>query len=76
MFVAPAADLASHCATLFVIPLVFDVLQGRESGRRSMVIVVSPLTSLMMEQRDKFATHGTEFVGEPPAESLFNGEIC
>ena len=40
-----------------LIPLVFDVLQGGESNRRSIVIVVSPLTSLMMEQRDKFTTH-------------------
>ena len=53
----------SHCYTL--LPPVFNELRGRDQ-RRSIVIVVSPLTSLMMEQRQKFTTDGipAEFVGE------------
>ena len=39
-----------------LIPLVFDVLQGGGSNQR-IVIVVSPLTSLMMEQRGQSTTH-------------------
>ena len=48
-----------------LLPPVFDELRGRDQ-RRSIVIVVSPLTSLMMEQRQKFTTDGipAEFVGE------------
>ena len=46
-----------------LLPLVFDNLRAR---RGSIVICVSPLTSLMMEQTAKFSLQGivTEFVGE------------
>ncbi len=53
------------------------VLQGGESGRRSTVIVVSPLTSLMMEQRemeqrDQFTTH--EVCRRATTGSRYNGK--
>ena len=46
-----------------VLPLVFDYLRER---RGSIVICVSPLTSLMMEQKSKFTPRGlmVDFVGE------------
>ena len=31
---------------------MFDVLKGGESDRRSIVVVVSPITYLMMERRE------------------------
>ena len=51
----------SYCFVLF--PLVFDRVLGRNG---SIVLCVSPLTSLMMEQRSKYTTQGvcSEFVGE------------
>ena len=42
-------DLASHCAMR---PTSVRCAEGGESDRRSIVIAVSPLTSLMMEQRE------------------------
>ena len=46
-----------------LLPLVFNHLRGQDG---SIVICVSPLTSLMMEQRDVFSHHGmsADFVGE------------
>ena len=46
-----------------LLPYVFDALR-KKAG--SIVICVSPLTSLMMDQRQKFSCYGlaTEFVGE------------
>ena len=51
----------SFCYVL--LPLVFDQLLGR-SG--SIVLCISPLTSLMMEQRSKFSKLGLccEYVGQ------------
>ena len=65
VFIAlPTGFGKSLCFAL--IPVVFDVLRGSEDDRRSIALVVSPLTSLMMEQREKFKTCGVsaEFVGE------------
>lgn len=65
VFVAlPTGFGKSLCFAL--IPVVFDVLRGSEGDRRSIALVVFPLTSLMMEQREKFKTSGVsaEFVGE------------
>ena len=47
-----------------LLPLVFDYLQGQKNA--SIVLCVSPLTSLMMEQKSKFTHRGlsVEFVGE------------
>ena len=56
-----------------LIPLVFDVLQGGESDRRSVVIVVSPLTSLMMEQRAQSTTH-SEVCRRATTGSRHNGK--
>ena len=53
----------SLCCALH--PLVFDYLHGIDHG--SIVMCVSPLTSLMMEQSEKFTTQGvflSVFVGE------------
>ena len=51
----------SYCFVL--LPLVFDYCLGH-SG--SIVVCVSPLTSLMLEQREKYSMRGVccEFVGE------------
>ena len=61
----------SFCFVL--LPLVFDRMLGR-SG--SIVLCISPLTSLMMEQQAKFTTLGLccEFVGElqQDVESMSN----
>ena len=48
-----------------LLPLVFDSLLGREKGT-SIVLIISPLTAIMMEQRDKYLHSGisAEFVGE------------
>ena len=43
------------------LPLIFDRLLDR---RGSIVVCVSPLTSLMIDQRSKFTCMSTEFVGE------------
>ena len=45
------------------LPLIFDRVLGREG---SIVVCVSPLTSLMIDQRSKFKPLGmsVEFVGE------------
>ena len=53
--------MKSFCYALLLV--VFDVFRGE---RQSIIIVDSPLTFLMMEQREKFATQGipAEFVGE------------
>ena len=47
-----------------LLPLAFDCILVREQGT-SIVICISPLIALMMEQRDKFITRGisAEFVG-------------
>ena len=47
-----------------LLPAVFDHLLGHKE--RSIVLCVSPLTALMMEQRSKFTIRGirAEFVGE------------
>lgn len=50
-----------------LIPLVFDVLQGGESDRRSTVIVVSPL--YIPDERDQFTTHRRATTG-----SRYNGK--
>ena len=61
----------SFCYVL--LPLVFDQLLGR-SG--SIVLCISPLTSLMMEQRSKFSKLGLccEYVGQlqQDMESMVN----
>ena len=61
----------SFCFVL--LPLVFDRLLGR-SG--SIILCISPLTSLMLEQRNKFTMQGVscEFVGEllQDVESMTN----
>ena len=46
-----------------LLPLVFDSLRRKEG---SIALVISPLTSLMMEQRSKFAVKGirAEYVGQ------------
>ena len=46
-----------------VLPFLFDRIRDRTG---SIVLCVSPLTSLMLEQRAKFTVHGlsTDFVGE------------
>ena len=51
----------TYCYSL--LPLAFDYL--RESQHPSIVICVSPLTALMMEQRAKMSTKGvaSEYVG-------------
>ena len=51
----------SYCFVL--LPLVFNHLLGSDG---SIVICISPLTSLMMEQREKYSAQGicSEFVGE------------
>ncbi len=53
-----------------ILPLAFDYLRGKtastdETGR-SIVVCVSPLTSTMMDQRQKFCERGlrAEFVGQ------------
>ena len=55
----------SYCFVL--LPLVFDRVLGRDG---SIVLCVSPLTSLMMEQRSKYTTQGvcSEFAIQPPME--------
>ena len=52
----------SLCYSL--LPLVFDFLHGARG--RSIVVCISPLTSLMMDQRAKYAPRGLaiEMVGE------------
>ena len=51
------------CYTL--LPLVFDSLRSSDS-HKSIVLVVSPLTALMIDQKHKYASLGmaVEFVGE------------
>ena len=68
----------SFCYAL--LPAVFDELRG--SIGTSIVICISPLTALMMEQRNKFIMRGiaTEFVGElqqdvDAMESVKSGKI-
>ena len=68
----------SFCYAL--LPAVFDKLRG--SIGTFIVICVSPLTALMMEQRNKFIMRGiaTEFVGElqqdvDAMESVKSGKI-
>ena len=63
VFVAlPTGFGKSYCFAL--LPTVFDHL--RAGKRPSIMVCVSPLTALMMEQRDKLCTRGlsAEFVGE------------
>ena len=68
VFVAmPTGYGKSYCYAL--LPVVFDILRAEDSSgydAHSIAIVVSPLTALMMEQREKFTTQGitAEFVGE------------
>ena len=52
----------SFCYAL--LPLVFDCLRGGKET--SIVICISPLTALMMEQRAKFSVRGlrSEFIGQ------------
>ena len=51
----------SYCFVL--LPLVFDYILDSQG---SIVLCISPLTSLMLEQREKYSTKGIccEFVGE------------
>ena len=60
--ILPTGYGKSFCFAL--LPLVFDRLRGEKMA--SVVICVSPLTSLMMEQRARFSHRGlsAEFVGE------------
>ena len=63
VFVAlPTGFGKSYCFAL--LPTVFDHLRAGKDP--SIVVCVSPLTALMMEQRDKLCTRGllAEFVGE------------
>jgi len=63
VFIAlPTGYGKSYCYGL--LPLVFDHLRSRPAS--SIVVCVSPLTALMMEQRTKFSMKGisSEFVGE------------
>ena len=63
VFVAlPTGFGKSYCFAL--LPTVFDRLRAGKDP--SIVVCVSPLTALMMEQRDKLCTRGllAEFVGE------------
>ena len=48
-----------------LLPLLFDKLLCREDGT-SIVICISPLTAIMMEQRNKYVHSGisAEFIGE------------
>ena len=47
-----------------LLPFAFDALRG--AAGRSIVICISPLTALMLDQRNKYTLRGlaTEFVGE------------
>ena len=58
--ILPTGYGKSLCYAL--LPLVFECLRGEDS----IVICISPLTSLMMEQRARFSHRGlsAEFVGE------------
>ena len=62
----------SYCFVL--LPLVFDRMLGRSGS--IVVCILSPLTSLMMEQRAKYTAKGlcSEFVGElqQDVESMVN----
>ena len=62
LVILPTGYGKSLCFAL--LPLVFDYLRGE--ANTSIVICVSPLTSLMMEQRTRFSHRGlsAEFVGE------------
>ena len=67
VFVAlPTGYGKSYCFAL--LPFVFDFLRAGDSHvcNSSIVVCVSPLTALMMEQREKFSMKGVsaEFVGE------------
>ena len=68
VFVAlPTGYGKTYCFAL--LPLVYDCLRSGvddSSEQQSIVLCVSPLTALMMEQRQKFSTRGVtaEFVGE------------
>lgn len=67
-----------------VLPLAFDMLQGNTTGliysyhcvntgtTGSIVICISPLTSIMMDQREKYADKGlrTEFVGQAQEDEM------
>ena len=46
--------------------LVYDYLRRKKN--KSIVICVSPLTALMLDQRSKYAPRGTEMVGETPQD--------
>ena len=62
LVILPSGYGKSLCFAL--LPLVFDYLRGE--ANTSIVICVSPLTSLIMEQRRRFSHRGlsAEFVGE------------
>ena len=67
LVILPTGYGKSLCFAL--LPLVFDYLRGE--ANTSIVICVSPLTSLMMEQRTRFSHRGlsAEFVGELQTDS-------
>ena len=64
LVILPTGYGKSLCFALLRLPLVFDYLRGE--ANTSIVICVSPLMSLMMEQRTRFSHRGlsAEFVGE------------
>ena len=68
LVILPTGYGKSLCFAL--LPLVFDYLRGE--ANTSIVICVSPLTSLMMEQRTRFSHRGlsAEFVGELQTDPL------
>ena len=62
LIILPTGYGKSLCFAL--LPLVFDCLQGKDNV--SIVVCISPLTALMMEQKARFSHRGlsVEFVGE------------
>ena len=68
----PTGYKKSVCFT--VLPLVFDKLRGSPG---SIVLCVSPLTLLMLDQRSKFSPRGlsVEFVGEAQESSEAMNEV-
>ena len=62
LVILPTGYGKSLCFAL--LPLVFDCLRGKDNV--SIVVCISPLTALMMEQKARFSHRGlsVEFVGE------------
>ena len=68
LVILPTGYGKSLCFAL--LPLVFDCLRGEVKA--SIVVCISPLTSLMMEQRTRFSHRGlsVEFLGELQTDPL------